>query len=134
MAGRHTVYMAHITHKILACPACEKKMRVRVYDSVNVSIEPKLRELILSDRIHRFDCSQCGHPVVVETTMLYHDMGYGFAAWFLPGGSAKDITALRASFDGTQPLYIEHAPIATDWETFKRTILDIERRTAAWEP
>jgi len=109
-------------------------MRVRVYDSVNVTIEPKLRELILSNRIHRFDCSQCGQPIAVETTMLYHDMGYGFAVWFLPGGSDTDIAALRAGFDGSQPRYIEQAPVTTDWNHFKETILDIERRTAAYEP
>ena len=115
----------------VTCPACLFKDVVPVYTSVNVSMDPDLRDMIFDDELNRFTCPNCGKSMVLPVNLIYHDMDLEFAVWFSPQGemSAED----RAVFDKVAQSmgigdYLSKAPSTYTWEDFKSKILEFEEQ------
>jgi hypothetical protein len=113
------------------CPFCGFSQTVAFYSSVNVSLEPRLREEIFEDNINRFTCLNCCKTCLISADLLYHDMDCKFAVWFCPRGdlpaeekkmSEKIIKAVGIGG------YLVKAPITYDWDEFKRAILKFEEQ------
>ena len=60
--------------KPFTCPTCRNKGDFKMYDSVNVSLDPALREKVLSGEIFEWSCPQCGKAFSIRHDLLYHDM------------------------------------------------------------
>jgi len=58
----------------LNCPFCGTAQEVILYDSVNVSVDPELKDAVLEQTINTFDCINCRKNVSVHKNLLYHDM------------------------------------------------------------
>lgn len=63
------------------CPGCGRSADFMAYDSINVNVNPRLREQVLSDDIFKFKCEHCGHEDTLFYPFLYHDMQNRF--WIL---------------------------------------------------
>jgi len=74
----------------LDCPKCEAKQSVTVYDSINVSLEPGLREKLLNGEINFFQCEKCGERAFIQLPLLYHDMKRSFMVEFYPFHALQD--------------------------------------------
>ena len=117
----------------ISCPFCGFSQIVSVYTSVNVTLDPDLRERILNDNINRFTCMDCGKTSFIAINLIYHDMERKFAVWFSPQGDIPEKE--REAFKKvTQSLgighYLYNAPRASKWEEFKKTILEFEKNRA----
>ena len=55
-----------------------------MYDSVNVSLDPKLRDRVMSGEIFDWTCPQCGQVISLLHNLLYHDMKREFQVYFSP--------------------------------------------------
>jgi len=113
------------------CPFCGYIQSVAFYSSVNVSLEPELREMVFDDEINQFTCLSCGKTCLISADLLYHDMDNKFAVWFCPKGdipeeekkmSEKIIKAVGLGE------YLSEAPITYTWDEFKRKILEFEKK------
>lgn len=56
------------------CPKCGKEFEITVYESINTSLNPELREKVLDGSIFNFKCPHCGEVHNLPYPFLYHDM------------------------------------------------------------
>lgn len=66
----------------IECPECHKTSDVEFWDSVNVDLNPELREKIFNDEIFRFTCPKCGTIRYIKNGMIYHNMKEKFMLFF----------------------------------------------------
>ncbi len=113
----------------VTCQACLFKGVVPVYTSVNVTLDPGLRDRIFKDDLNRFNCPNCGKNFVLPINLMYHDMDLGFAVWFSPQGEMPE--GEKAVFDRLARSmgigdYLSKAPATFTWKDFKNKILEFE--------
>jgi hypothetical protein len=63
---------------------CGHETEFHYYASVNVDIDPKLKDKVLKRKINYFKCPKCGHKQELVARFLYHDMKKGLMIWVLP--------------------------------------------------
>ena len=66
------------------CSACGQEEEFDYYESVNVNVNPELKQKVLSRRINFFKCSKCGYEQELIDSFLYHDMRNRVMVWVLP--------------------------------------------------
>ena len=76
----------------LTCPKCKTGFPITYWTSVNVTLDPHLRECVFSGDIHQYSCPQCGQGVVIQTPLLYHDATRRFMIYFVAERPDKPIT------------------------------------------
>ena len=113
----------------VTCPACLFKDVVPVFTSVNVTMDPDLRDKVFDDELNRFACKNCGNSIVLPVNLMYHDMDLGFAVWFSPQGEMPEEE--RSVFDRVARSmgigdYLSEASTTFTWEEFKIKILEFE--------
>ncbi len=74
--------ISHATE--MRCPECGSKHKVRIWKSMNVTIDPEAKADLLHDRINLFSCKDCNFEGVVPVDLLYHDMEKRFCVWLFP--------------------------------------------------
>lgn len=76
--------MSSISTKPFTCSKCGYKGKIKMYDSVNVTLDPKLRERVLSGEIFGWTCPKCEEVLSVRHNLLYHDMHNEFQVYYSP--------------------------------------------------
>ncbi len=74
-----------ITQKI-TCPTCNNEQECSLYSSMNVTLNPLLKEKVSKNDYNNLLCEQCGEITHIEMDMLYHDMDKKFIVWCVPSG------------------------------------------------
>lgn len=74
--------MSQIRKENIECPHCHKKGEFEHWTSVNVDLNPELREEIFSDKLFMYHCPYCGEVTGIPAGMLYHDMAHKFMLFF----------------------------------------------------
>ena len=70
----------------IECPECGKAQIVSVWDSVNVTLDPSLRDRLFKGEINQFKCDDCDFMSFINMDFLYHDMERKFAVQYYPEG------------------------------------------------
>ncbi len=73
----------------IRCPGCAHEQRVSLYDSVNVTEKPELREQLMANQLNAVVCEQCGMSFRVDKKLLYHDAGRGILIYWFPEGEGS---------------------------------------------
>ena len=81
--------MSKITSQSFTCPKCKYEGKFIMYDSVNVTLDPELREKVLSGEIFDWTCPKCGDKYNIRHDLLYHDMDKEFQVYYSPKNSAE---------------------------------------------
>lgn len=64
-----------LAHKSLQlCPHCQSMQEVNYYQSVNVTINPELKQKVLSGTLNINICTACSKEISIVSGFLYHDM------------------------------------------------------------
>ncbi len=63
------------------CPYCGRPFTITVYDSVNTSEDPDLRDSCLSGDIFRHSCPHCHTDFMIQNPMVYQDPNHKFVLW-----------------------------------------------------
>jgi len=58
----------------ITCPGCKHEQQFTIWHSVNVTLDPTLKEKVLDRSLTTFECENCGYTVTIEQNLLYHDM------------------------------------------------------------
>lgn len=64
--------------KQIKCNECNTILDFEVYESVNVTLQPTLKEKVLNDSIYLLECSECGKKFYLSYPFLYNDMDSGY--------------------------------------------------------
>src|ERR1700721_1075561 len=81
----------------LTCPRCGKESRTAVYNSVNVSVNPALKEQLLSGSLMKWQCEACGDRRLNAFPLLYHDADQGILIqWLHPAYAPTEADVIAA--------------------------------------
>ena len=58
----------------ITCPGCKHEQQFTIWHSVNVTLDPDLKDKVLDRSLTTFDCEDCGYTATIEQNLLYHDM------------------------------------------------------------
>lgn len=100
--------MSSITSQSITCPKCKFEGEFNMYNSVNVTLDPKLREKVLSGEIFDWTCPKCGEKYSIRHDLLYHDMDKEFQIYYSPNNcveSNKTISNLAKKCPGIRRKY-----------------------------
>ena len=99
--------MSKISSKPITCPSCNYKGEFKMYESVNVSLDPSLREKVLSGKIFEWICPKCGENLSIRYNLLYHDMDKSFQVYYSPqncSGINKMINDMLTKYPGMRKI------------------------------
>ena len=74
--------MSQFRKETIECPHCHKEGEFDLWTSVNVDLDPELREKIFSDELFLYHCPHCGEITGIPAGTLYHDMEHKFMLFF----------------------------------------------------
>jgi transcription elongation factor Elf1 len=77
------------SHK-LNCPQCGHLQDTVVWTSLNVSLDPNLKEKLFNEEINVFVCQECGNRALVSMALLYHDMDRQYCVQYYPIQAIED--------------------------------------------
>ena len=78
----------HSSHTI-TCRACGRQQEFVVWETINATLNPELKQRLLAGELTTFVCDGCGDRAEVIYSMLYHDMAKRFMVWLLAEGDAQ---------------------------------------------
>ncbi len=58
----------------ITCPKCSKEHDFQIWSSINVTLEPNMKEEVLSRKAFTFECPDCKERTLYTYDFLYHDM------------------------------------------------------------
>ncbi len=99
--------MSKIIEEKVICPKCGKEQIVKRYESVNVTLEPELKEVIKSGYFFAFTCEECEVKIPMLYPCLYHDMENKKMVWLVPNCSedqVKEINQINSNQDMVEDL------------------------------
>jgi hypothetical protein len=70
-----------VTHD---CPECGHTQGFLLHESLNVTLDPSLREKLFQGLINVFRCDGCDFTAFVDHPLLYHDMNLAFSVQYYP--------------------------------------------------
>ena len=68
----------------IACPACQKKQAVDVYQTINAVENPELVQKLMTGKINVLTCTACGHVAQIHTPLLFNDHRKNLKIQFYP--------------------------------------------------
>lgn len=74
--------MSQVRKEIIECPHCHQEGEFDLWASVNVDLDPELREKIFSDELFMYYCPHCGKVTGIPAGTLYHDKTHDFMIFF----------------------------------------------------
>ena len=76
--------MSKHTTTTYQCPNCRKSSTVKIWQSINVTINPELKDQVLDESAFAFVCPSCSFKQGLAYASLYHDQSLKFMAYWLP--------------------------------------------------
>lgn len=73
----------------ITCPDCGNIQSSPIWTTVNVTLEPEMREVTMSRRLNVFCCDQCDHMASLDVSVMYHDMTRKYAIQYINLGDMK---------------------------------------------
>jgi len=77
------------TEKIY-CKGCGKGLYANIYDSINVTLNPEMKEMIIKGEINTFVCDYCKTIKRISSRLFYHDMTNNMIISVNPTGKKSD--------------------------------------------
>ena len=74
--------MSKVHKEKIECIHCKVKGMFDIWDSMNVNLDPELREKVFNDEVFLYTCPKCDHQTVVPYGTLYHDVKHRFLLFF----------------------------------------------------
>ena len=70
--------MSSQVYRNVTCNSCNTVMEYDIYESINVTLQPKLKEKIVNDELFVLTCPNCGKKFYLSYDFLYNDIDCGF--------------------------------------------------------
>lgn len=93
------------------CPKCKEKQNFKVWQSVNVTEDVNLKDMVFNQSIFRFRCDNCGTESLIEYPFIYHDYDKKFFVYFDSSGNFQNIIESEGYVTKTASNYLEFLEI-----------------------
>ena len=74
--------MSQVRKETVECMHCHAEGQFDYWASVNVDLDPELREKVFNEELFLFHCPKCGKVPGMPAGTLYHDMKHEFMLFF----------------------------------------------------
>lgn len=119
--------MSKITLSTEQCAKCRHTWEQNIYESVNVTQEPELKQLVVTGDVFRVKCPSCGHITPRPHFCVYHDMEKQLMiALTNPGQLDSSVEALKKSLDDAPGFSAYHLRVTTAVPDFIEKVLAFE--------
>jgi len=81
------------------CPRCGKTSEITIWQSINVDLDPDLKDKVLDESLFSFRCNSCSFHQGVAYASLYNDMTKQFMVYWIPSDES-DLS--QQTFDDLQ--------------------------------
>jgi hypothetical protein len=88
---------------VIECPRCGRSGKVRIRSYVDTRADPRAKRDILTGRLNRFRCFECGFENQVLLEVFYHDPEKEFCVQCIPLKVARDNRFLDSLTDDARP-------------------------------
>lgn len=95
--------MSNTISKNIVCPKCNFRVETKIYQGINVTAEPKLRESVLTEKLFKWKCPACRYEAVLKHPLLYNDVKNKFMVYLIPNVVSEQLvdTKLEEEFPET---------------------------------
>lgn len=76
--------MSECRTELIKCPHCNHVTPMTIWNSINSTLDPDLKEKLLNGKLFDWKCEVCGFVANVSFSTLYHDMKHRFMILFDP--------------------------------------------------
>ena len=76
--------MARPMHNSVTCPVCSQPFSAVLEQVLDTSVDPTVKERLLSGRVNLITCPHCGYQGMVGTPLMYHDHDKQLAIAYVP--------------------------------------------------
>lgn len=83
--------MSKIRKEMYRCLTCGEEFEADVYDSINVTLDPELKEKVISGNLFMIECPKCGKKEFIQYPTCYHDMDNKFMVYLNGLGQLMDL-------------------------------------------
>ena len=98
----------------IECTECGAEGYLEGWASINVSLNPELKDELLDGKLNVYECDKCGTSMHIHAPLLYHDMDNEFMVQFYPFGMTESYEILN-NFD-------KHAKLNANWDSISENI------------
>ncbi len=93
--------MSKVNTVKVTCPKCNKESDFKIWESINVQLDPEMKDKVLNGEAFLFKCPECGEITQVFYTCLYHDMEKQMMIYLLPDDekAIKDAATFMSGMD-----------------------------------
>lgn len=70
-------------YETIICPKCGHAQSTQIWNTVNVTVDPELKQLALNDGLNVFECDSCGWREALDRDLLYHDSDRRVMIWLM---------------------------------------------------
>ena len=74
----------------VTCARCKHEQDFPTWGTLNVTLNPELKEPLITGKLTALTCSACGEEAEVVYSLLYHDMIKKYFIWLLPNKTQAD--------------------------------------------
>jgi predicted RNA-binding Zn-ribbon protein involved in translation (DUF1610 family) len=95
--GEEVHNMSKVQTAAIECPACGTTHNFSFYSSVDVALNPELKEKVVDGSIFLLQCPSCGETFKLRQPLLYVDPEHRMAVWLMPEELLDDLRPVMES-------------------------------------
>ncbi len=84
------------------CPKCQQTTKALIWASINVGVNPEMKERLQSGALFQQHCTQCGHAFHALYDTLYHDPEKPLMVWLKHYRHGRVVTMESAPLEHTE--------------------------------
>ena len=92
---------------MIDCPKCKKRKAFKIWQSVNVTEDFNLRDMVFSGEIFTFSCDECKVKAFIAYPMIYHDYERKFFIYFNPDNKFDNLVETEGYITKKTSDYLE---------------------------
>lgn len=85
----------------ITCPSCGLQQEVELYESVNASTDPQLKDALMKNWLNRVECPDCDTSFRVDMPLLYSDPKHNILIHWMPESEQMTREQILEDFDQT---------------------------------
>lgn len=84
--------MSEFKNQLLTCPYCGAKSEFKIWNNINVILDPELKQDVLNKSVFTFICPHCGRRAKVSYDCLYHDAAQEYMLYLVTSEKSEQDT------------------------------------------
>ena len=85
----------------ITCPSCGFQQEVALYEAINVSEDPQLKDALMQNWLNRVECPECSVTFRVDMPLLYSDPKHRMLIHWMPESDQMPRDRILDEFDQT---------------------------------